>query len=126
LLDIFGEAPVAPSHCASGHLRKPLGKRRSDLVPPRAHRHGARDDIVDPDTGRLQYNFCCLFGVASGRRSQGVHRLLQGHGNALRPGRRPFEGRRQALGRPRTVARMRAQALEAAVAVAGDGTVGVT
>src|SRR5204862_4482863 len=83
--------------------------------------------ILDPDTGKPQYDFCCLFGLATGPRARAY--LAYTRVKGARSGRVVVVGSKNGgrrWGRPRTVARVRAQTLEPAGAVARDGTVAVT
>jgi hypothetical protein len=141
LLDVLGEAPVDP---AIG----PNWRRRSSpaAVTARMATFASRsidggqtwsdpvrittvpqDAILDPDTGKPVYEFCCLYGVASDQGNRAYVAYTKNRGRhrgrvlvaASNDGGRTWN-------RPRTVVRLSAQALHAAVAVAGDGTVGVT
>jgi hypothetical protein len=127
LLDVFGEAPVQPATAPTEAFasRSPNGGRRWSR-PVRITRV-PQDAILDPDTGKPQYEFCCLFGVATGPRDRaylGYTRVAGTHSGRVVVVGSKNGGRR--WGRPRTVARVRAQTLLPAVAVARDGTVAVT
>lgn len=127
LLDVFSEAaaqPVTAPQIAYAARSRDGGATWS--APTTIATFG-QDPILDPDTGKPRYQFCCLFGAATGpggrsyvayTKVTGVHsgrvvvvRSLDG-GRSWRP--------------PKVVANVPAQTLEPAVAVAGDGTVGVT
>jgi hypothetical protein len=127
LLDVFSEGyttPLTAPQRAFATRSADGGRSWSRPVPIATV---PQDAILDPDTRKPRYQFCCLFGVAKGghdrvyvayTKNAGTHsgRVLIA---ASRNG-----GRR--WGRPHPVAAVAAQALEPAVAVAGDDTVGVT
>jgi hypothetical protein len=127
LLDVFGEAPVEP-------LTAPMATFASRSIDsgqtwsnPVRITTVPQDAIVDPDTGKPQYMFCCLFGVASGKHNRAYVAYTKNkgrHAGQVRVLGSSDGG--EHWGSPHTVARVPAQTLEAAVAVAGDGTVGVT
>ena len=126
LLDVFGDEPVelitAPLE-AFATRSKDGGRTWSRPVRIATVPH---DPIVDPDSGSPRYAACCLFGVASGRHNRAYLAYTKVAG--ARSGRVVVAsskngGRRW---RRRTVVRLHAQALQPSVAVAGDGTVGVT
>jgi hypothetical protein len=127
LLDVFGEAsakPLTAPQEAFATRSADGGRTWSDPVRITTV---PQDPILDPDTGRPQYGFCCLFGTATGRRTRAYiayTRVAGAHSARVVLVRSTNGGRR--WGRARTVARVPAQAFQAAVAVAGDGTVGVT
>jgi hypothetical protein len=123
---VFGEAPVQPvtapmdtfaARSADGGRTWPNPVRIA-TVP--------QDAILDPDTGKPQYAFCCLYGVAAaGGNAYLAYTANAGtHSGRVVVARSKNGGRRWGL--PRTAAQVAAQTLEPAVAVAGDGTVGVT
>ncbi|HYY21078.1 MAG TPA: sialidase family protein [Thermoleophilaceae bacterium] len=127
LLDVFGEAPVQPVAAPMEiFASRSVNGGRSWTRPVRIATV-PQDAIVDPETGKSQYNFCCLFGAATGR--HGAAYLGYTKVAGTRTGRvvvvRSKNGGRS-WGRPRTAARIGAQVLEPAVALAADGTVGVT
>jgi hypothetical protein len=127
LLDVFGEAPAQPFTAPQQTYATRSTNLGGRWSPPVRIATVGQDPISDPDTGKPQYDFCCLFGVAvapndhaylaytkvTGRHAGRV--LVASSSN----GGRTWHG-------PRTVVSLNAQTLEPAVAVAGDGTVGVT
>jgi hypothetical protein len=127
LLDVFGEAPVTPVTAPMNVFATRSRSRGRSWSRPLRIATVRQDPILDPDTGKPQYDFCCLFGVAVGRRSSAYLAYTKVTGTGL--GRvvvvRSKNGGRR-WGRRKTVARVPAQTFEPAVAVAGDGTVGVT
>jgi hypothetical protein len=127
LVDVFGEAPVQPVTAPlETFASRSVNGGRSWSRPVRITTV-PQNPIVDPDTGKSQYDFCCLFGAATGRHGAaylGYTKVAGTHSGRVVVVRSQNGGRR--WGRPRTVVRVRAQVLEPAVAVARDGTVGVT
>lgn len=127
LLAVTGEQAVSPRTAPikvfarrSGNGGRSWSRRvRVATVP--------HQPIVDPDTGKPQYNLCCLFSLASGPRRNAyvTYTKVAGTGAGRVVVVRSKDGGRR-WGRPRTAARVRAQAFQSTVAVAGDGTVGVT
>jgi hypothetical protein len=127
LLDVFGEARVQPVTAPMQALasRSTNGGRRWSR-PVRITRV-PQDAILDPDTGKPQYDFCCLFALATGPHDRAY--LAYTRVTGTRSGQVVVVGSKNGgrrWGRPRTVARARAQTLEPAVAVARDGTVALT
>ena len=127
LLDVFGDEAVEPVTApleAFATRSRNGGRTWSRPVRIATIPH---DAILDPDSGGPRYSACCLFAAAAGRHRRAYVAYTRVAGTragrvvvvASRNGRKRW-------GRPRTVARLSAQALQPAVAVAGDGTVGVT
>jgi hypothetical protein len=127
LLDVFGEAPVQPATAPLETFATRSANGGRSWSRPVQITTVPQDAIIDPDTGKPQYQFCCLFGVATGRHGSaylGYTKVAGTHAGRVVVVHSKDGGRR--WGRARTAARVPAQALEPAVAVAGDGTVGVT
>jgi hypothetical protein len=127
LLDIFGEAPAEPLTAPQQAFATRSTDGGSTWTAPVRITTVGQDPIIDPDTGKPQYNFCCLFGVATaaGGRAYLAYTKVGG----LKSGRVLVAGSTdggKSWRAPRTVASLRAQAFEPALAVAEDGTVGVT
>ena len=113
LLDVFGEAPVQPVAApmeifASRSVNGGRGWTRPVRIAT-----VPQDAIVDPETGKSQYNFCCLFGAATGR--HGAAYLGYTKVAGTRSGRVVVvrsKNRGRSSGRPRTAARAGAQVLD--------------
>jgi hypothetical protein len=127
LLDVFGQATAQPLTAP----QRTFATRSTDngvswSEPVRIGTVG-QHAIVDPDTGATQYQFCCLFGfaVSAEDRAYLAYTTVGGakSGRVL-VARSPDGG--QSWQPARLVANPGAQALQPAVAVADDGTVGVT
>jgi hypothetical protein len=127
LLDVFGDAPTAPVTAPQEVFATRSADGGRTWSSPVRIATVPQDAILDPDSGMPRYEFCCLFGVAKGRRDRVYLAYTKNAGT--RSGRvliaRSKNGGRR-WRRPRTIARVAAQTLEPAVAVAGDGTLGVT
>jgi hypothetical protein len=127
LLDVFGEAPAQPQTAPQQTFAtRSADGGRTWSEPVRIGTVG-QDPIVDPDTGKPQYDFCCLFGVAAAR--DDTIYLAYTKVGGPRSGRVLVASSKdggKSWGPPRTVANLPAQALQPAVAVADDGTVAVT
>jgi hypothetical protein len=127
LLDVFGEPRAQPVTAPQQTFAtRSTDHGRTWSHPVRITTVG-QNPILDPDTGKAQYDFCCLFGVAvapndhaylaytrvGGRKSGRVLVVSSTNGG-------------KSWRRPRTVVGLHAQTLEPAIAVAHDGTVGLT
>jgi hypothetical protein len=127
LLDVFGEAPTTPVTAPQEAFATRSADGGRTWSTPVRIATVPQDAILDPDTGKPQYEFCCLFGVAKGRQDRVYLAYTKNagtHSGRVLIAASKNGGRR--WGRPRRVAAVAAQTLEPAVAVAGDGTVGVT
>jgi Neuraminidase (sialidase) len=127
LLDVFGEPPAQPMTAPQQTFAtRSTDHGRTWSQPVRITTVG-QDPILDPDTGKPQYDFCCLFGVAV---APNDHAYLAYTGVAGRKSGRVLVASSTNGGktwrRPRTVASIHAQTLQPAIAVARDGTVGIT
>jgi hypothetical protein len=127
LLDLLGEAPVQPLTAPMATFASRSTDGGTSWSDPVRVTTVPQNAILDPDSGARQYEFCCLFAVAAGPANTAYVAYTKVKGR--RSGRVVVVGSTDGgstWGRPRTVVRLPAQALQAAVAVAGDGTVGVT
>jgi hypothetical protein len=127
LLDVLGEPPAQPMTAPQQTFAtRSADNGRTWSKPVRITTVG-QDPILDPDTGKPQYAFCCLFGVAVGPND---HAYLAYTSVAGRKSGRVLVASSPNGGktwrRPRTIASLHAQTLQPAVAVAHDGTIGVT
>lgn len=127
LLDVFGEPPVQPVTAPQQTFATRSTDHGRTWSKPVHITTVGQDPILDPDTGKPRYDFCCLFGAAvapnnhaylaytrvTGRKSGRV--LVASSTNGGKSWRKP-----------RAVASLHAQTLEPAVAVARDGAVGIT
>jgi hypothetical protein len=127
LLDVFGEPPAQPFTAPQQtYATWSTNQGHTWSTPVRIVTVG-QDPISDPDTGKPQYDFCCLFGVAVAPNDHAYlayTKVTGAHSGRVLVARSPNGGRMWRG--PRTVASVKAQTLEPAIAVAGDNTVGVT
>jgi hypothetical protein len=127
LLDVFGEAPAQPvtapqtiyatrSRSGGGTWSRPVRIARV-----------AQNAIIDPDSGKAIYEFCCLYSVAIARRHDAYVAYTTVAGT--RSGKvlvvHSDDGGKT-WGRPHAVVSLPAQTLIPSIAVAQDGTLGLT
>jgi hypothetical protein len=127
LLDVLGEPPAQPftavqriyatrSHDVGHTWSKPVQIAQVPQSP-----------ILDPDSGKPVYEFCCLYGVATADDDHAYlayTKVAGAHSGKVLVARSKNGGR--SWGPPRAVVSLPAQTLIPAIAVADDGTVGVT
>lgn len=126
LLDVFGEAPAQPMTAPQqAFATRSTDHGRTWSEPVHITTIG-QDPILDPDTGKPQYDFCCLFGVAvSHDHAYLAYTAVAGaQSGRVLVGSSPNGGKTWRP--PQPVASLRAQTLQPAIAVARDGTVGIT
>jgi hypothetical protein len=127
LLDVFGEPAAQPVDAPQQTFAtRSTDGGKSWSNPVRIGTVG-QDAILDPDTGKPRYEFCCLFGfaVAPNDRAYLAYTKVGGrHSGRVLVARSKNGGK--AWQPPRTVANPGAETLLPAVAVADDGTVGVS
>jgi hypothetical protein len=127
LLDVFGEPPAQPVTA----VQQIYATRSNDVghtwSQPVRIAKVAQSPILDPDTDKPIYEFCCLYSSATAPNNDAYLAYTKVAG--ARSGE-VFVARSQNGGRswaaPRAVVRLPAQTFMPAVAVADDGVVGVT
>jgi len=127
LLDVLGEARPEPLTAPLATLATRSIDGGATWSLPVRITTDPQDAILDPDSGTPFYEFCCVYSLASGGGIRAY--VAYTDNNGRRSGRVLVVGSSdggRTWGSPRNVIHVPAQALQAAVAVTGDGTVGVT
>ncbi len=127
LLDVFGEARAQPITAPQQTFATRSTDHGRTWSRPVHITTVGQNPILDPDSGKPQYDHCCLFGFAAGPNGRAY--LAYTDVTGARSGRVLVSSSTnggKSWRRPRTLARLYAQTLLPAVAVADDGTVGIT
>jgi hypothetical protein len=127
LLDVFGEPPAQPVTA----VQRIYATRSSNVghtwSKPVQIGQVAQSPILDPDSGKPIYEFCCLYGVATAPNDHAYlayTKVAGAHSGKVVVARSKDGGK--SWGAPHAVVSLPAQTLIPAIAVADDGTVGVT
>jgi hypothetical protein len=126
LLDVFGEPPAQPPTAVEQMYATRSSDSGQTWSSPVRIGQVAQDPIRDPDSGKPIYTFCCLFSVAA--RGQNAYlaftKVAGVHSGKVFVAHSANGG--QSWAKPRAVTSIKAQTLIPTVAVADDGTVGLT
>lgn len=127
LLDVFGEAPAQPVTAPQTIYATRSQDVGATWSQPARIATVDQSPILDPHTGKPIYKFCCLYSVALAPNDDAYvayTKVAGAHSGKVFVARSADGGK--SWGKPRAVASLRAQTLIPSVAVADDGTVGVT
>lgn len=126
LLDVFGEPPAQPLTAVEQMYSTRSSDSGQTWSPPVRIGQMAQNPIRDPDSRKPIYAFCCLFSFATrGQNAYLAFTKVAGVDSGKVFVAHSANGG-QSWGKPRAVTSIRAQTLIPTVAVADDGTVGIT